>query len=538
MKVVSQNKKLIIYDIGVPVVSQDGGQCESLDWREFKRWIARNLFRCLWSYDQVILITPHPFLRPRPLFLSLVLWLVGRRFSALMDTEGNVTPVTALTVLHRVVTFFYEVLTLPFLLKSLRKEVAALSQWTTKREPVQLSTSGRIAYIKTDLWFSTAVGGSVSHVAGVVNNLGGDRQYSVEFFSTAPNSLIGKEIRNQEILPAPNFWDFRDVPALIFSSKAFHDVSAFYIENRPAFIYQRYSLNNYAAVLLAKHLRAPLVTEYNGSEVWIGRNWGVPVAYPQLSEQIEKLNLQASDLIVVVSTASRDELVSRGIDPSRILVNPNGVDVETFRPNIDQRPLRERLGLLGCRVIGFIGTFGPWHGTEELVLAFADLLQRFPRKYKNVNLLLIGDGARRHFAENLARELGVEDRCIFTGLVQQFDAAEYLACCDILVAPHVPNTDGTSFFGSPTKLFEYMAMGRPIVASRLGQIAEVLRHGETAWLVEPGNPHSLAAGFARLLDDGLLCKTLGESARAEAVSKHTWSVHAANIVRSLQEVCR
>ena len=76
---------------------------------------------------------------------------------------------------------------------------------------------------------------------------------------------------------------------------------------------------------------------------------------------------------------------------------------------------------------------------------------------------------------------------IFTGSLPSDKVAEYLDASDILVSPHIPMPDGSRFFGSPTKLFEYMAMGKAIVASRLEQLAEVLEHDRTAWLVTPGN---------------------------------------------------
>jgi glycosyltransferase involved in cell wall biosynthesis len=102
----------------------------------------------------------------------------------------------------------------------------------------------------------------------------------------------------------------------------------------------------------------------------------------------------------------------------------------------------------------------------------------------------------------------------------------------------VRNPDGTPFFGSPTKLFEYMAMGRGIVASNIDQVGEVLRHGETAWLVEPGDADALAAGLERLLSDPDLARRLGEAARRDAVAGHTWRDHTRRIVEALERRCR
>src|SRR4029453_10185209 len=108
------------------------------------------------------------------------------------------------------------------------------------------------------------------------------------------------------------------------------------------------------------------------------------------------------------------------------------------------------------------------------------------------------------------------------------------AACDILASPHVPNADGTPFFGSPTKLFEYMAMGKGIVASDLEQIGEILHHDQTAWLVKPGDPASLMEGLKRLIDDAGLRQRLGEGARSEVVQQFTWRAHTQHIITALQ----
>jgi glycosyltransferase involved in cell wall biosynthesis len=105
-----------------------------------------------------------------------------------------------------------------------------------------------------------------------------------------------------------------------------------------------------------------------------------------------------------------------------------------------------------------------------------------------------------------------------------------LDACDILVSPHVPLADGSDFFGSPTKLFEYMAMGKGIVASRLGQIGDVLVDNETALLVEPGDAADLSKAIIRLSADVELRARLGSAAREAAVGLHTWQRNAANII--------
>src|SRR5205823_11518379 len=113
-----------------------------------------------------------------------------------------------------------------------------------------------------------------------------------------------------------------------------------------------------------------------------------------------------------------------------------------------------------------------------------------------VRLFMIGDGATIGEVRKILSEGSASGAAVFTGLVPQEEGANYLAACDVLASPHVPNPDGTPFFGSPTKLFEYMAMGKGIVASRLDQIGDVLEDKKSALLVPPGDIDALAEHLA------------------------------------------
>jgi glycosyltransferase involved in cell wall biosynthesis len=232
---------------------------------------------------------------------------------------------------------------------------------------------------------------------------------------------------------------------------------------------------------------------------------------------------------VVVSDVLRDGLMARGLEPGRVLVQPNGVDPERYRPDVDGRPVRRRHGLEGRTVVGFVGTFGMWHGAPVLARAARRVLRDRPE----ARFLFVGDGRDRAECESILAGYG--ERVVFTGLVPQDQGPAHLAAMDILAAPHVDNPDGTRFFGSPTKLFEYMAMGRAIVASRLEQIGEVLADGRTAVMVPPGDEEALAAAIVELFDDPARRAALGVAARRRALERHTWDANVRGVVARLSE---
>ena len=131
---------------------------------------------------------------------------------------------------------------------------------------------------------------------------------------------------------------------------------------------------------------------------------------------------------------------------------------------------------------------------------------------------------------------GYANNVIFAGLIPQNEGPMYMGACDILLSPHIKNPDGSKFFGSPTKLFEYMAMGKPIIASDLDQIGDILEHKETAYLVEPGNIEQLTNAINILLEDAKLRDEMGKKARLEILEKYIWNKNIERLIEKLDVV--
>jgi|WetSurSiteA1Bulk_404760.scaffolds.fasta_scaffold00189_6 glycosyltransferase involved in cell wall biosynthesis len=387
-------------------------------------------------------------------------------------------------------------------------------------------------YLRTDYGAEPKAGGSVAHTTGVLKGFlhwGYNPEYYGAFRMKAVEDIgikidYFKKIRWLRNLPELSY--------ISFCEAQYRYLKGLCSQKKPGLIYQRYSLDNYSGAFLSKRFEIPFILEYNGSDVWVAKNWGTPLFFEKMAEKIEIANLKAADLIVVISNALRDELLKRGIQADKILVNPNGVDESKYRPEIEGKAIRDKYQLGEKTVIGFIGTFGKWHGAEVL----AEAIKVVIKASHNIQFLFIGDGITMPMVKEIVRRDDVFRYVTFTGLVPQDEAPEYLAACDILVSPHVPNPDGTPFFGSPTKLFEYMAIGKAIVASDLDQIGEVLEHEKTAWMVKPADVKDLAGGIIKLVDDEKLRIRLGRNAREEVVAKYTWTEHVRKILKALERV--
>jgi glycosyltransferase involved in cell wall biosynthesis len=392
------------------------------------------------------------------------------------------------------------------------------------------ATGRRVTFLRSDLWAGVPAGGSVAHTAGVADGfrrLGAD----LSFVATSAPPLVDAARTPVTLVPPSRLYNlFREIPYFAHGLRFERAARRVALGgSRPDLVYQRFDPSSHAGVALARRLGVPLVLEFNGSEVWIADHWDRPFRWRRLFVDTETVNLAHADLIVVVSDVSREELVKRGIEPERVHVAPNGVDPDRYRPDVDGAMVRRRHGLDGRTVIGFVGTFGMWHGAPILARAARRVLAERPL----ARFLFVGDGRDRAECESILA--GEHERAVFTGLVPQEHGPAHLAAMDILAAPHVDNPDGTRFFGSPTKLFEYMAMGRAIVASRLEQIGQVLDDERTALLVPPGDEAALAAALVRLIDDPALRARLGAAARARALERHTWEANVRGVTGRLAE---
>ena len=320
---------------------------------------------------------------------------------------------------------------------------------------------------------------------------------------------------------------------------------------RPDFIYQRYTLNDMSGVLLRRRLGIPLVLEFNGSEVWAQRHWGQRLRFERLASAIERINLEQADLVVVVSEALVEQAVELGASRERILFYPNCVDPKVFDPARfgpeERGRVRESLGVPPAgNLLTFVGTFGQWHGTDVLASAIRRLIDddRSWLEGHGVHVLFVGDGA---LAPRVRSILGSSQGAPFVtlaGLQPQGETPRILAASDVLLAPHVPNPDGTPFFGSPTKLFEYMAMGKLIVASDLDQIGWVLKgwrpgtpppdgraSSAAALLVEPGSVDALEQGIRRAVEmPSAEREALSSTARRLALESFTWDKNVAAVL--------
>lgn len=215
-----------------------------------------------------------------------------------------------------------------------------------------------------------------------------------------------------------------------------------------------------------------------------------------------KILLKVTDKIVAVSESIRRDIIKYdGIDSSKILVIPNGIDTERFKPEGNFANIREEFLINKSDiVIGFIGRIVSVKGLEYLI----DALLFLKEEFKNIKLLITGEGSLLDSLYEKAKENNVHDSIIFTG--KRRDIPDILSCTDIFVMPSIAE-------GLPNALLEAMAMGKPIVATEVGGIPEVIKNGHSGILVPARNPEALATAIKDLITNDQLAAKMGQTAR-------------------------
>ena len=281
-------------------------------------------------------------------------------------------------------------------------------------------------------------------------------------------------------------------------------------------LYERYNLYHFAGALVARRRRLPLLLEVNAPIAEERARFG-GLAWPALARWAERFVWRRADLVLPVTEVLAGHVREAGVPAERIVVVPNGIDLEDFPDNLAARQSGEEAEEI---VLGFVGFVREWHGLEAVLRGIAAWQGR-----QRLALVVVGEGPARPGLERLAAELGIAQRVRFTGLAPREQVPRLIASFDIALQPAaVP-------YACPLKLVEYMAAGRAIVAPNQPNIRELVAHERTALLFPPGDVAGMWAAIARLAGDAPLRARLGAAARVEAIARDlTWAGNARRVV--------
>jgi glycosyltransferase involved in cell wall biosynthesis len=482
----------------------------------------------------------------KPLFHKVLLMLSRSKGRCLVDADGKAERVSWISLVFKdVPVFAFACLSAVPLVALTYAAVWALGMLPRKCRRDNDTCRGKsVAYLRIH-FFNTVFGGTLAHTHGVIQ---GFEENGYDVVLLCSDKMLARERypKRYRLTPPSLYRDLPEIQELAYNFKLILAGRRILKRHRPGLIYQRHHGRTFAGLALARLLGVPLVLEFNSSDYQRARLWNErSYRLIHLLKAIETLAVSGADLVVVVSEPlKRLALSLDGTEPARVLVQPNGVNTSEFTPDVSGREIRARLGIPEGRVVvGFMGSIMPYMGIDVLIDAAIEIGRRRSsggERQPGLHLLIVGDGGLRADLEDRA-ESKVPPACPvhFTGAVPFTEVKQYMAACDVLVSPHNSQLGDEDFYWSPIKLFEYMAMGKAIVASRVGQIAEVLTEHKDARLVPPGDVEALADALIELADDPQERQRLGANARLNAVNNHTWQRNVRNILaRIIQKPCR
>ena len=306
-------------------------------------------------------------------------------------------------------------------------------------------------------------------------------------------------------------------------------------ENPPDVIYERNFTCKFGTVL-SKILRKPFIIEINGivdEEQKLLGTYKNPKLTGTLRTKIRRFLFNSAKKIVTVSPGLKEGLQKAyHIPPDKIVVIPNGANTDIFRP-MDQKIVKKKLGLdHKTKYVCFVGKLAPWQGVEYLVQAAPIVLKQIPES----KFLIVGDGMMQNELESAVKDLGLEDKFVFTGNVPFEVVPKYISASDVCVAPFI-RARNEKIGLSPLKIYEYLACGKPVVGSNIQGVGDFLEKSDVGISFTSEDHVELAHAIIKLLLDIVQADTMGENGRKMVFENYSWEntamkvVHICNSIR-------
>lgn len=305
------------------------------------------------------------------------------------------------------------------------------------------------------------------------------------------------------------------------------------IKERPEVLYLRQNSFPFFPIALCKTLKIPSIIEVNGlvmDELNVSNSKSFAYrVFSFLALRSERFNYKYCDRIVSVTDKLKDELVKLySLPAEKITVINNGANTDIFKP-MDKKHARDRLKLDNSKkYVCFVGNLAAWQGVEFLVCSAPYILEKCPE----VRFFVVGDGAMKDKLLEIASEIGVLDKFTFTGRIPYENVPVYINAADVCVAPFI--RDRNSKIGlSALKTYEYLACGKPIVASNMPGVKELIDLSGGGISVPSEDPAELANAVVKLISDQKMRDAMGEQGRKYVIENHSWD----GVARKILDIC-
>ena len=342
--------------------------------------------------------------------------------------------------------------------------------------------------------------GQYVHIEEIITAL---RQLGHEVFVVEPDSINSKEfgqgaslVKNIRAI-LPGF--VHEIAEFLYSVADYLKLKKAIKAHKPDFIYERYNLYFPSGIWAAKKFGLPLILEVN-APLLDERSKHDHIGLPKLARWTEEYVWRSANHVLPVTQVLADRVMRSGVQQQNIQVIHNGINKDKFSAPADTSTIKQTLKIEGRKVLGFTGFVREWHRLDRVL----DVMHNY--SLDGWCFLVVGDGPARSEIEQKAESLGLKDQVVFTGLVGREDINQYVSCFDVALQPDVVE------YASPLKLFEYLVLGKAVLAPDKANIREVLTDGEDALLFNVDDGDDFKIKLHQLCESEELRSALGAAA--------------------------
>ena len=306
--------------------------------------------------------------------------------------------------------------------------------------------------------------------------------------------------------------------------------------SNPDIIYTRNVSFALLGLLIKRIKNTKLVLELNGlfSEDWKSEKKSYVDIKNIVWSYLEIFVAKKADAIIAVSPGIKDILIEKGIDKDKIIVIPNGANTDIFKPinSLATKELQAQYNIgKGDNIVIFVGNMMLWHGVEYLIKSAPSILKIFP----NTKFLIVGNGPIKEELISMVEKMGISANFIFTGTVPYEQIPLFINMADLCVAPFIRARNERMGL-SPIKIYEYLACGKPVVASDIKGIGDLLRNSNAGIAVTPEDPVELANAIIKLLKNEKLRKQMGKNGRKIVINNYNWYHTARRTIEVFEKI--
>lgn len=383
----------------------------------------------------------------------------------------------------------------------------------------------KILFLTLDINLANETGDSI-HVRELATNLSklGNEVFLITAHTNENSSSLNwsKSVPNLHLFFNKTRRIFNNISTLIFCRKIAKKYGVQIIYERRA--------SPKIGVALGKLFRIPAVIELNGlpglDDEIFGRVDRVNSITRTFRRSILRHLFRYVDGVVAVTPRIKREVIKNyKVKSDKIFVVPNGANLNLFKP-MNQNLCKEKLGLnMEDKYVCYVGNLAPWQGLEFLIKASPIVLEKDTR----ARFLLVGDGVMGDTIKKMVKNINISDKFLFTGRIPYEKVPEFINSSDICVAPFI-KARNEKIGLSPLKVYEYLACGKPIVASDIEGVGDFLKKTNSGITVEPENHESLAEGIIDLLQNKDKGREMGMKGREIVNREHGWDSTAKKVM--------